>query len=131
MSFSVEWLPGHEGRIILQTLVGHVTVELVAAASEEVGVLLDQGIAPVHMVVDVNAVTTFTPHATQMKKAGAHLLRPSMGWITLVGASPIMITFINIVTQLAGIKLRNFASLDEALDFILQKDPTVAGYSSK
>jgi len=124
MPSSVNWYPGHEGRLIQQVFSGALTVEDVAAGSEAVAKHIRDGVHPVHLLADVTSVVSFPKAPTQLKQAAVHFKEPGLGWIVLVGASSMMGMFASLITQLGGVKLRSFPTDEEALEFIAQQDRT-------
>jgi len=123
---TVAWYPGHEGRVIHQTFVGNITLDELASSSQEIIGLIRQGTAPVHLLLDVRRLAKFPLSANQLNKALAHVREPGLGWALLVGSSSIMGTFAGIIAQIARINLRSFATLDEALAFVAEQDPSFA-----
>jgi len=125
MPYTIGWYPGYEDRVVYKVFSGVLTLEELTAGGQELAQLVQQGIDPVHVLVDVHLVKGFPKSATQIKKAAMPYSNLQLGWILLVGASSVMSMFTGLVAQLAGTKLRSFSSEEEALAFIAQKDPTL------
>lgn len=122
---TLEWYHEHEGRILHQRLQGDITLAEVSEASDEALALLRAGRPPIHLLLDVSNLGKFPLSAHQLSKAAAYIHDPNLGWVLLVGPSSIMATFAGIITQIAGVRLRSFADVDEALGFIATQDPSL------
>jgi hypothetical protein len=103
---------------------GEITFEDVVMVNDRALLeYLPQGDAPVHMLLDVRQVTKYPMSIRAITDTTAYLKHPSMGWMINVGAdSPVMRSIASIVTQVAGIKLRTAASIDEAHEVLRRVD---------
>ena len=125
MSFMVSWYTGYEGRIILHSIEGQVTLDDIHIASMHTAQLIREGQPPVHLVADVRH-KQYTPlRAGQIALAAVHFREPQLGWQVVIGASAFVANMSGIIAVLGRVRLRSVESHAEALSFLVGKDPTL------
>ncbi|MEO8607599.1 MAG: hypothetical protein ABI690_06945 [Chloroflexota bacterium] len=127
MPYEVSWY--RQDRVIYMQLKEAVSIQDLAAATEFAMNAVREGIAPVHLIVDIQAVKSIPSNVLEIKKSIPTLTkeqRDLTGWIVLIGMNPLINTFVSVITQLLGTKYRNFKYQKLALQFIAQQDETLA-----
>jgi hypothetical protein len=126
-------MPSHvswylEKRVILAILDGDMTLEASYAVSDSVAQHLEQGLAPVHLVVDTTTLGKYPNSLKEIRNVSSrYMANPNLGRIVVVSAANPVTRFIaSTLTQLAGIRLRLVDTLDEALMTLKQVDETLA-----
>lgn len=121
MPFDVSW--ALEDRIIQLHFSGVISHTKIDAAHRQFVELVNAGTAPVHVYVNLNAVTAY-PHDLRwvlnviQRPAGAN------GWNLFIVSEPRFHFFIHTMLQLVRGSYRSFATLDEAQRFLWEQDPT-------
>ena len=124
MSFLVDWFV--EQRVIQVELQGNVTLAQIEDIIEHIDRHVEQGVAPIHIIMDMTHVTTH-PSMIQIKKvSGGRKPDPRMGWTLVVGANLISRLINNALLQINNVRYRNFASYDDALAFLQEVDDTLS-----
>jgi hypothetical protein len=125
MPYRIEWYI--EGRVILEEAYGNVTIdELVRFNAEVTTLITEKGVPPVHVLVDLTRVEKY-PSSLREIMATMRKNDPSkVGWMLIVTESPIMRFVASTVFQLARLKLRTFATMAQARQFLAENDDTLA-----
>lgn len=89
---------------------------------------LQDGEAPIHILLD-DADAAPPPVSLTILKDAINL-RPSdaqsLGWVVGVGEGDMIVKVIfPMLTKVLGVKYTRVATLDDAVDFLLQRDPTL------
>ena len=125
MPYRIQWYV--EGRVILEEAFGDVTVEeLIRFNAEVTTLIVDQGIAPVHVIVDLTKVEKYPSSLREVLGTMRQKHPEKVGWMLVVTESPIMRFVASTVFQIARLKLRTFATLQQAKGFLAEIDETVA-----
>lgn len=126
MPIEVSWLVPN--RVIMARGYGMVTPEENAESDRQVIELLNTGTAPIHVVMDVQAVEQFPLYQIddEVKNVRRMTDHPALGWATICGTTNPMVRFMSsIVARLTGVRFRIFKTLDEGLDFLKEQDDTI------
>jgi hypothetical protein len=126
MPQQTSWYPGYAGRVILLNYEGALTVEDVAESSAESNQLVGEGTPPLYLICDMRSVTRFPLRVTQLRRATSSQHAADFAWVIIVGGSGVMSTFAAVISQLAGVRLRNVSTPEEALAFIQKEDPSLS-----
>jgi hypothetical protein len=123
MAYSVDWLI--KDRLIFVSISGDITLEDVAALNESITALLDAGQAPIHMLADIKDMGKFPFDLISMQRTSTYLKHPKLGLVMMYGASRIASSFAQMITQIAGIKLRVVQSYTDALKHLMEEDAEI------
>ena len=124
MPCSFEWYV--QGRVVLEKLFGDVTVaDLVRLNAEVTTLLIQEGVAPVHMVVDLTAVEKYPTKLNDVICTIQKRVPEKEGWVLVVTENPILRFFASMVLQFARLRLRTFKTIPEAVGFLSENDQTL------
>ncbi len=123
MPFEVKWHT--DKRIILQRFYGRVTLEDVREAVNANDGFIEQGIAPIHLIVDAADIDNIPVHLRETSKISSNLNDPSVGWVILITNNPLSEFFVKLTSQLVKYRLGRAKSLEEALEFLARQDSTL------
>lgn len=124
MAHEIGWLV--DGRVIYQRYYGVVTLDELVDASGAVGALVDDGVCPVHTLIDIVGLKEYPGAIGEIRRA----LRDArfdarLGWLVLVGVHPIPRYIASVVIQVTGLRFRLFDTFEEGLHFLATHDETL------
>jgi hypothetical protein len=122
MAYEISWLV--EQRLILITFNGVLTQEDLFALSKDAFDMAEAGTAPVHSISDGTHMTATEVGIGDLKKVMGNRSTKS-GWSVTVTPGRMDRFLASIANQLLGMKSRHFATLQEAIDFLKDIDPTL------
>jgi hypothetical protein len=123
MPYNVDWLI--KDRLILAVISSDLTLEDIAAFNQSVTALLDAGHAPIYMLADVKDLGKFPFDLISVRRASTYLQHPKLGLVMAYGASRIASSFAQLLTQIAGVKLRFVQSYADALKHLMAEDAEI------
>jgi hypothetical protein len=128
MPYQISWYI--DKRIILAEFSGDLTLQEAEAASGHVATLVAYGEAPlVHLIADASGLEKFPTQLSLLNgDASQHLRNPNLGWTIVISSSAITRFVSSIMTQVARVRFRMFASLEEGLAFLAEQDSTLQPY---
>ncbi|NDJ62854.1 MAG: hypothetical protein GYB67_17165 [Chloroflexi bacterium] len=126
MPYTVDWyLPERIMRIQLSE-------ELTIADAEQLSNIsptyINQGTAPVHVLIDALTVEKYPTQIAQLSKVvKSKVDLAHLGWVIYATRSPLLKFVFSTVTQIAmpNVRLRVYETLDEALAFLVDRDVTL------
>ena len=125
MPYRIQWYI--EKRVILEEAFGNVTIEeLVQFNAEVTALIANEGIAPVHVIVDLTKVEKYPSSLREVLGTMRQKNPEKVGWMMVVTESPIMRFVASTIFQIARLKLRTFSTLQQAKGFLAEMDETVA-----
>jgi len=116
-----------EKRVLMVKLFG----VLIEQESNEVGEIntryLQEGIAPVHIIVDTNGLEKFPVNLRQNSQFMAYLSSPALGWVVVLGLSNNMLArfAVTVISQVVKFKLAQRTTVDDALSYLQSQDSTL------
>lgn len=123
MAYKVSW---HlEGRIVHFLLTGNLTIEELAAGSNEIEQLFDEGTAPIHMISEVRDLGRYPMQIFQLKEAIRFVNRPELGWTAVVGLKGPSAVIANVFSKIARTRQKPFDTLEEAIAFLKEQDSSL------
>jgi hypothetical protein len=125
MPFRTTWI--EDKRVILTELWGTLTTEEAQEMSDAHAKYLSQGIAPVHLIVDVTQLGGIPSNLRQNSSMGGYLRHPSLGWTVLVGGSVLVNFMVSVIGQIFKFHYSKRESLEEAGAYLASQDPTLEG----
>jgi hypothetical protein len=124
MPYSFDWVV--QGRVVLEKAFGDVTIEELVRFNAEVTTLIaEQGIAPVHVIVDLTNVGKYPSSLKDIMSTMRQRVPDKVGWMLVVTQNPIMRFVASIIFQLARLRVRMFQTIQEALDFLKENDDSL------
>jgi len=112
-------------RIIYNHLHGAVTVEEASALEDENFQHFEEGVPPVHIIVDMADVKKLPTNVSQLNRMLQRGRPPALGWIVLVGVNPLARVIGSMLCQVARIPFCTFDTLEEAVRFLQEVDNTL------
>lgn len=129
MPYDVGWYI--EGRVIHDRLSGTVSIEDAEGTGQIIVEYLNEGTRPVHLIVDMTTASGFAPtvNVRRIHDIVTRQMRSeSLGWTLLVSENKLARFLASTVSQLARISMQTFSTLDDAVAFLREYDPTLTGY---
>jgi hypothetical protein len=126
MPYEIFWHT--DRRIIQERFYGQVTLEEIREITNRYMTLIVDGVMPVHTLVDVSSVTRYPSNLNNLRELFDPDNDPGVGWILICGANNPLLRFLSsILTQilLRKLRMRLFYSIQEALEFLCEQDPTL------
>jgi hypothetical protein len=126
MPYQVSWYC--ENRVIYLQFKDVITIEELAAVIDFAVQGVRTGIAPVHLIVDIQDVKAIPSNVLEIKKVIPPMTKEQSdqtGWILLIGMNPLINTIVSMITQLLSTRYRNFKYVKLALQFLAQQDETL------
>ena len=125
MPYQIEWLL--EKRVLHVKLFGILADE----DSAQIGVInsrhLQEGTAPVHILVDITGLDKFPISLRQNSQYMDYLKSPALGWVIVVGLSNNMLAkfAVSVISQVIKFHLAQRDSLPDALAYLASHDPSL------
>jgi len=132
MPVEVSWY--QENRVILVQVQGDASLEEVSAADEQIISRIQQGSQTtplVHVIADVRAMTKFPTNLVEVRGTQTYLKEPGLGWVMVVGMSPIVRFIASMITQISQVRFRMMPTFEEAVRFLISRDPAVVDLSEE
>lgn len=123
MPVHVDWLL--ERHIIHTHLTGVVTTEELMQAAQKTVTYVKSGAPLVHDLIDMRAMTNFPTRLSDLAQLTPLLREGRSGWLLIVVEHPIARFIASTMTQIAQLRLRTFATPDEALAFVYDMDTSL------
>jgi hypothetical protein len=124
MPSELKWLV--ESRVIHLRLIGVVTVDEGRQNNEKAVQMIDSGKPPVHTILVDKEVVKIDASLSDMVKTMEVYRHPWLKWIVAVGDSTPSTKFLtSILSKLFRVSFHRVATLQEAIDFLKNQDPTI------
>lgn len=120
MPYTVEWLI--KDHLILLYANGDIPIEGVEAINAEILNLLDEGKPPVHVFADVKDLSRFPFDLVSVRRAMSYFQHPNVGLIMAYGTSRLAASFAQLLTSIAGVRLRFVRDYNEAIRVLAAED---------
>jgi hypothetical protein len=118
MAVELSWY--EEGRVVVQQFSGTLDEDDVREVARTLKHHADNGVAPVHTIVDVRRVTDVPATLDQINRLRTDA--NMAGWMIVVGLHPAVRFFARLVSQLRGLNYRPVSTLEDALYFLAHQD---------
>jgi hypothetical protein len=117
-----------EERVMLTRLIGHLTVEDMAANAQRGTIMIDSGVAPVYSLVDASLIEHFPLKLNEMKGLTEQGSSDKLGWIIIYGIPNRILAFLaTTFVQVIGKNYKVVNTLEDALEFIRNREGTLDG----
>jgi hypothetical protein len=130
MPTEVSWY--QENRVILVRVWGEATSQDMQGANDQIIPLIQQGAKTtplVHMIADVRAMTKFPMKLNEVGGAQTYLKEPGLGWVIVVGMSPMVRFIASMITQIMEARFRMFPTFAEGIAFLVSRDSAIMDLS--
>lgn len=128
MPHEISWY--QEKRIILNRLIGSLDLETGTKASEATSQFLNEGIAPVHLIVDMTELKSFPTNITKVNTMNQYLKNPALGWVIVVGGNTLSQFLVNVLSQVIRFRVAQRPTLQQAVDFLRAQDQSLAAQAT-
>ncbi len=127
MPYEVSWFV--ERRIVSTVLTGDLSLRDAEAASLRTSEYLLKGLPPlVHLIADTTQLEKFPTNLSLIGgEASHHLRNPLLGWTIVISSSTATRFVSSVMTQVARVRFRMFATWDQSIEFLLQHDHSLEG----
>lgn len=117
-----------EDHIIYAQLIGRIAPEDLQRGNMQIGLFLEgMPRQTVHLIYDARAAQSVDFSLFQARKELHYLQHPALNWLVTYGATGIVggtvITFSQLLGQIASVKFRNLNTFSECLRFLRIQDP--------
>ncbi|MFQ3534269.1 MAG: hypothetical protein SNJ58_00190 [Aggregatilineales bacterium] len=123
MPHNIDWLI--KDHVILLHISGDLLLEEIEAINTELTELLQAGKPPVHLVADVKELGKFPFDLISVRRASTYMQEPNLGMIAVYGTSRIAASFAQLLTSLAGVRMRFVRDYSEALRALAPEDARI------
>ena len=111
-------------RLILHRPISAGSLEIIKSNNNEIVMLLERGLPPVHLLVDVRHLTSPPIGILELSRATTLLNHPALGWVITLATDPTIRFLAGLLPQLAGREhYRIFVRFDAALAFLKEIEP--------
>ena len=112
-----------EKRVFYQRIYGKITIEDFMHARDEILAKLDEGRAPIHCMISLLGADSF-PSLFDMQKVAFKQEHPATGWTLLIIDNHLIRFIAALVTQLSTQHFKTVSTLEEAVAFLGEHDPS-------
>ncbi|MBI1281477.1 MAG: hypothetical protein GC179_25345 [Anaerolineaceae bacterium] len=125
MPYEVSWYI--ERRVVSTVLTGDLSLRDAESASLLTSEFILKGQPPlVHLIADTTNLGKFPTNLSLLNgEASHHLRNPLLGWMIVISSSTATRFVSSIMTQVARVRFRMFATWDQSIDFLLNQDETL------
>jgi hypothetical protein len=112
-------------RVIYVRFEGDLTTEDGLNSNATAVELIRGGVAPVHYVVDTRGMKNVRVNLKQLTEVSTFLREPNLGWVIVIGGSPIARFLSSVVMQMKHKNFHYADSLEDALASLSRVDTTL------
>ena len=123
MAVNISWYV--ENRVILAHVEGVVDDEGMHAFNTTIGDFLENGQAPIHLIVDTTEIKQFPTNLRTLRKSQAYLTHSNMGWIIVINTNPMLNFLVHVLTSVAHVKERTVKTFDEGKHILASLDASL------
>jgi hypothetical protein len=120
MAFDISWLI--DKRVAYMRMIGNIEIEEIKQMSEAFRIYRDEGIAPVHIIVDTREMTKMPMSFDKIKDASAGR-EQTKGWTVILTKSSVTRFVATLVTATISLQYRFMESPEAALTYLSQLSP--------
>ena len=123
MASSMEWMIPH--RVLLLRITGDVSSDEVRQIAGSVEKWIDNGHAPVHLMIDTTQMGRFPVSVTQIHGYSRWLYHPKTGYVVLLNPIQLIAFLTTIITGMAHVQFKIAETEQEALQILYKVDDTL------
>lgn len=125
MPVTTTWM--YDKRVIVQKQIGTVTAKQMTEAIEDLRNMIREGDAPVHVFIDASQQSGQPDIGLGDLKTLVPKVIEGSGWMVVIQPSTLQRFFTSLGMQLAGAKYKFVKDEQEAINFLVEQDPTLNG----
>ena len=116
-----------EKRIILTSYTGIINVEDIRGQIDETHALIEQGTPLIHSIIDLSQIEKWPPLnvVNEFRAMNIESVRERIGWSVIVANNVLLKFGSALFAPIFNLRQRIFSTLDEALIFLQENDPTL------
>ncbi len=115
-----------QDRVIFHRGVGDQTLEIILKNNNRFIQMIEEGSAPVHIIVDARQVGLIPLPLFRLSQATSFFKHPSLGWFIAIPSSPTIKFIAGFLPQIVGLpRYRVVRDLDSAIVLLKEKDLTL------
>lgn len=122
MPVDIGWRAGK--RLLGVRYYGKVVANDVRTQTEQMGALVKEGIAPIHMIIDASGISGVGIGLGDLRSLSTPNF-PEIGWMAIIAPNAMYRFFISIGVQFSRGQYKFVSSLDEAEQFLIEQDATL------
>lgn len=123
MAFRTSWI--EEKRIIYTEMINSLNDEEAQEISDMHAKFLNEGIAPVHLVVDMSRLEIVPTNLRKNTSMASYLQHPALGWTVLIGGNVLLNFMLSILGHVFKFRYVKRATMQEALAYLVSQDQTL------
>ena len=125
MPYQTSWCV--EKRVILTRYTGIIVAEDIHGQIKVTRALIEQGTPLIHSIIDLSQIDKWPPLNTvnEFRAMEIDAVREHMGWSIIVANNVVLKFGSALFAPIFKLRQRIFSTLDEALDFLQENDPTL------
>lgn len=128
MGYEINWhIPE---RVIKITGEGALSFEDTDAINTELVSLLEEGTAPVHILLDASHITNIPHDFVKLKSGQTYIGHANLGWLVMFGADRMMSFLASLILQMTRSRIRFCHTEAEALAFLQELEPELISDNS-
>ena len=124
MSVKISWYV--ENRVILADVKGVIDENGMNSFNTDICNHLDNGQAPIHLVVDTTDIQQFPTNLNTLRKSQAYLTHPNIGWIIVINTNPMLNFLVHVLTSVAKVKTRTVKTFSASEQLLATLDASLA-----
>lgn len=122
-TYVIDWLI--KDRLILLQVSGDITFEDIESINAKLTELIHTGEPPVHMLADLKELGRFPFDLVGMRRATTYLEDPNLGLIMAYGTSSLASSFAQLLTSIAGVRMRFVRNYAQAIQVLAAEDARI------
>ncbi|MBW7879702.1 MAG: hypothetical protein H3C32_10370 [Anaerolineae bacterium] len=122
MPVEIGWKAGK--RLLGVRYHGKITADDVRRLTEQMGKIVKEGTAPIHVVIDASGVSGVGIGLGDLRSLSTPNF-PEIGWMAIIAPNAVYRFFISIGVQFSRGKYKFVNSVDEAERFLVEQDSTL------
>lgn len=123
MAFRSSWI--EEKRIIHTEMIGTMTSQEAQQISDAHMKFLNEGVAPVHLIVDLTQLKEVPTNLRQNTSMAGYLQHPALGWTVLIGGNVLLNFMLSILGHVFKFRYVKRETMEEALAYLISQDQTL------
>jgi hypothetical protein len=123
MAFRCTWI--EEKRVIYTEMISTMTSNEAQKISDAHMKFLNEGAAPVHLIVDLTQLKEVPTNMRQNTSMAGYLQHSSLGWTVLIGGNVLINFMLSILGHVFKFRYVKRATLEESLAYPVSQDQTL------